>query len=138
MARVLHKKATCVRFDGLAPAYGQAAWARSLASRVFEIMILRIETSINNVFLDRKHALGVADFASMEPAALAWPPARSNYQQARALGPSLRVAGANRASGADCPEAAGAGGADLSSDRRARKRLQPLLRPGDFGYAGRV
>jgi hypothetical protein len=57
---VLRKKAICVRFDGLAPASGQAAWARSLASRIFAMMILRIETSINKVFsYDRKHALAL-------------------------------------------------------------------------------
>lgn len=55
MATVFRKKTTRDRFDGLAPTYGRAAWARFLASRVFKIMILRIESSINNIFYDRKH-----------------------------------------------------------------------------------
>ena len=67
MARVFCKKATRNRFDGLAPAYGQAAWARFLASRAFEIMILRIETSINNVFLLPQAYTGVEGYCSQEP-----------------------------------------------------------------------
>lgn len=62
MARVFCKKATRNRFDGLAPAYGQAAWARFLVTRLFEIMILRIETSINNIFFRLQACAGVEAF----------------------------------------------------------------------------
>jgi hypothetical protein len=55
MARVFRKKTTRDRFDGLAPTYGPVAWVRFLASRAFEIMILRIESPINNILYDRKH-----------------------------------------------------------------------------------
>jgi hypothetical protein len=66
MARIFCKKATRNRFDGLAPAYGQAAWARFLASRAFEIMILRIETSINNIFLRPQACPGVGGVSFQE------------------------------------------------------------------------
>ncbi len=67
MARVFCKKATRNRFDSLAPAYGQAAWVRFLPSRAFEIMILRIETSINNVFLLPQAYTDVEGHCSQEP-----------------------------------------------------------------------
>ena len=54
MTRVFREKATCDRVDGLAPTYGPAAWARFLARRAFAIMIVRIESTINNIFYDRK------------------------------------------------------------------------------------
>ena len=62
MARVFRKKTTRVRFDGLAPTYGPVAWVRFLASRAFEIMILRIETSINNILLRPQGCPGVEAF----------------------------------------------------------------------------
>ena len=62
MARLFRKKARRDRFDGSAPTYSQAAWPCFLASRVFEIMILRIETSINNIFLRLQGCPGVEAF----------------------------------------------------------------------------
>ena len=60
------QRATRNRFDGLAPAYGQAVWARFLASRAFKIMRLRIETSINNIFLRPHSCPGVEGIFSQE------------------------------------------------------------------------
>jgi len=69
MARVFRKKTTRDRFDGLAPTYGPVAWVRFLASRAFEIMILRIESPINNILYDRKHQAcpGIEGISSQEP-----------------------------------------------------------------------
>jgi len=50
VASVFREKASCDRSDGLAPTYG-LTWACCLANRALEIMILRIETSINNIFV---------------------------------------------------------------------------------------
>jgi len=62
MATLFRKKARRDRFDGSAPTYSQAAWPCFLPSRVFEIMILRIETSINNIFLRPQGCPGVEAF----------------------------------------------------------------------------
>ena len=62
MARVFRKKAIRERFAGLAPTYGPVAWVRFLASRAFEIMILRIEAPINNIFLRPQGCPGVEAF----------------------------------------------------------------------------
>jgi len=69
MARLFRKKAPRDRFDGLAPTYSRAAWARFLASRAFAIMILRIESPINNILYDRKHQAcsGIEGISSREP-----------------------------------------------------------------------
>jgi len=69
VARVFREKATCDRFDGLAPTYSHAAWAGFLASRAFAIMILRIESPINNILYDRKHQAcpGIEGIFSREP-----------------------------------------------------------------------
>jgi hypothetical protein len=69
MARVFRKKTTRDRFDGLAPTYGPVAWVRFLASRAIEIMILRIESPINNILYDRKHQAcpGIEGISSQEP-----------------------------------------------------------------------
>ncbi len=69
MVRVFHKEATRDRIDGLASTYGPAARAGFLASRAFEIMILRIESSINNILYDRKHQAcpGIEGISSREP-----------------------------------------------------------------------
>src|SRR5271157_821184 len=69
MARVFRKKTTRDRFAGLAPTYGPVAWVRFLASRAFEIMILRIESPINNILYDRKHQAcpGIEGISSQEP-----------------------------------------------------------------------
>jgi len=66
MATLFRKKARRDRFDGSAPTYSQAAWPCFLASRVFEIMILRIGTSINNIFLRAQACPGVGGVSSQE------------------------------------------------------------------------
>ncbi len=69
MVRVFHKEAARDRIDGSAPTYGRAARAGFLASRAFEIMILRIDSPINNIFYDRKHQAcpGIEGISSREP-----------------------------------------------------------------------
>jgi hypothetical protein len=65
---VFRKKATRDRFDDLAPTYGSAAWGRFPACQAFEVMILRIESPINNTLYDLKHQAcsGIAGISSHE------------------------------------------------------------------------